>query len=90
MEFLKENVPGIEQQIDLQAWIYGTGIPPDTAEPVSAIYSKILSLSEKIKLGEMPAEEEVAEWCGQEWELYLENLPKPLEPSQVTERPSSP
>ncbi|CAA7389515.1 unnamed protein product [Spirodela intermedia] len=83
VDFLKENVPGIDQEIDLEVWIYGTGIPPDAAEPVSAIYSKILSLSEKIKLGEMPAEEEVAEWCGQEWELYLENLPKPLEPSLV-------
>ncbi|CAA6654826.1 unnamed protein product [Spirodela intermedia] len=64
VDFLKENVPGIDQEIDLEVWIYGTGIPPDAAEP-------------------MPAEEEVAEWCGQEWELYLENLPKPLEPSLV-------
>lgn len=31
----------------------------------------------------MPSEDEVADWNGQEWELYLENLPKSCEPSQV-------
>lgn len=31
----------------------------------------------------MPKEDEVADWQGQEWELYLENLPKSVEASQV-------
>ncbi|XP_077214457.1 leucine aminopeptidase-like [Tasmannia lanceolata] len=83
LDFLKANVPGIEKEIDLDVWIHGTGIPPDALEPVSTIYTKIVSLATEFKLGRMPREDEVAEWRGQEWELYLENLPKGIESSQV-------
>ncbi|XP_016495603.1 leucine aminopeptidase-like [Nicotiana tabacum] len=84
LNFLKANVPGIENEIDLKLWTEGTGIPPDAMEPVSNIYSKIVSLANEFKLGRMPREDEVADWKGQEWELYLENLPKTVEASQVT------
>jgi hypothetical protein len=83
LDFLKANVPGIENAIDLKTWTEGTGIPPDAMEPVSAIYTKIVSLAHEFKQGRMPSEEEVANWHGQEWELYLENLPKSVEASQV-------
>uniref|UniRef100_A0A1D1XQC0 Leucine aminopeptidase n=1 Tax=Anthurium amnicola TaxID=1678845 RepID=A0A1D1XQC0_9ARAE len=83
IDFLKASVPGIEREIDLDTWVNGTGIPADAIEPVSNIYLKIVSLANEFKLGRMPREEEVMEWHGQEWELYLENLPKPAEPSQA-------
>ncbi|CAN8299649.1 unnamed protein product [Cochlearia groenlandica] len=83
LEFLKANIPGIEKEIDLHLWTEGVGIPEDAYEPVSDIYTKILSLAKEFKQGRMPNEDEVAEWSGQEWELYLENLPKSCEPSQV-------
>ncbi|XP_009121758.1 leucine aminopeptidase isoform X1 [Brassica rapa] len=83
LDFLKANIPGIEKEINLQLWTEGVGIPEDAYEPVSAIYTKIISLAEEFKQGKMPSEDEVAEWKGQEWELYLENLPKSCEPSQV-------
>ncbi|KAG8390657.1 hypothetical protein BUALT_Bualt01G0106400 [Buddleja alternifolia] len=84
LDFLKANVPGIEDQIDLKVWIEGTGIPPDAMEPASEIYTKIVSLANEFKAGRMPNEDEVADWGGQEWELYLENLPKSVEASQVS------
>ncbi|KAL0922477.1 hypothetical protein M5K25_006466 [Dendrobium thyrsiflorum] len=83
LEFLKATLPGIENQINLQIWIEGTGIPPDAMEPESAIYTKLLSLAQEFKLGKMPSEDEVADWNGQQWELYLENLPNSVEASQV-------
>ncbi|XP_010492111.1 PREDICTED: leukotriene A-4 hydrolase homolog [Camelina sativa] len=83
LEFLKANIPGIEKEINLQLWTEGVGIPEDAYEPVSTIYTKIISLAKEFKEGRMPSEDEVAEWNGQEWELYLENLPKSCEPSQV-------
>lgn len=83
LEFLKANVPGIENQIDLKLWTEGTGIPPDAMEPVSSIYTNIVSLAKEFNQGRMPREDEVSDWRGQEWELYLENLPKSLEASQV-------
>ncbi|GLT70075.1 hypothetical protein SLA2020_421760 [Shorea laevis] len=83
LDFLKANVPGIEREIDLELWTEGTGIPPDAYEPVSNLYTNIVSLANEFKLGRMPREEEVADWQGQEWELYLENLPKSVEASQI-------
>ncbi|GFZ14831.1 peptidase M1 family protein [Actinidia rufa] len=84
LNFLKANVPGIENEIDLELWTEGTGIPSDAMEPVSNIYAKIVSLANGFKLGRMPREDEVADWRGQEWELYLENLPKSVEASQLS------
>ncbi|KAL9226048.1 hypothetical protein vseg_001902 [Gypsophila vaccaria] len=83
LDFLKANVPGIEKEIDLVLWTEGTGIPPDALEPESKIYTKIVSLAHEFKNGRLPIEEEVADWGGQEWELYLENLPKSAEASQI-------
>lgn len=83
INFLKANIPGIEKEIDLEMWTEGTGIPPDAYEPVSSIYTNIVSLASLFKLGRMPREDEVADWEGQQWELYLENLPKSVEASQV-------
>lgn len=84
LSFLKANIPGIENEIDLKLWTEGTGIPSDASEPVSNIYTKIVSLANEFKLGRMPGEDEVADWGGMEWELYLENLPKPADGSQLT------
>ncbi|XP_004149822.3 leucine aminopeptidase [Cucumis sativus] len=83
LDFLIREFPGIEEEIDLELWIEGTGIPPDAQEPVSYLYMKILSLANDFKLGKMPKEEETADWGGRGWELYLENLPRSIEVSQI-------
>lgn len=83
LDFLVANVPGIENQINLKVWVEGTGIPPDALEPVSTLYTKIVNLAKEFTLGRMPTEDEVADWHGQEWELYIENVPKPVEASQL-------
>jgi leukotriene-A4 hydrolase len=83
LDFLKVNVPGIEKEVDLVLWTEGTGIPSDAMEPISNIYTKILSLAREFSAGRMPREDEVGDWNGQEWELYLENLPKSVEASQI-------
>ncbi|KAM6554969.1 hypothetical protein CsatB_015731 [Cannabis sativa] len=83
LDFLKANIPGIEKDVDLVLWTEGTGIPPDAYEPVSSLYTQIVTLANEFNLGRMPREDEVADWRGQEWELYLENLPKSVEASQI-------
>ncbi|KNA14103.1 hypothetical protein SOVF_110340 [Spinacia oleracea] len=82
--FLKENIPGIEKEINLELWTEGTGIPPDALAPESKLYTQIVSLAYEFRNGRMPKEDEVADWGGQEWELYLEFLPKSVEASQIS------
>ncbi|KAJ3669443.1 hypothetical protein LUZ60_011393 [Juncus effusus] len=83
LDFLNSSLPSIHTQIDLETWVHGTGLPPDAMEPVSKVYTKIKNLAEEFGKARMPREEEVAEWKGQEWELYLENVSCHVEPSQV-------
>ncbi|KAJ4786895.1 Leukotriene A-4 hydrolase-like protein [Rhynchospora pubera] len=83
IDFLKANVPGIENQIDLRLWVEGIGIPPDAMEPVSAVYNKIKTLASEFKNGQMSGDDEVVQWNGQEWQLYLENLSSNIDPSQA-------
>lgn len=80
---MAHRTTGIENQVDLKLWTEGTGIPPDALEPVSTLYTKIVTLAKEFTQGRMPREDEVAKWRGQEWELYIENLTKPVEPSQL-------
>ncbi|KAL5066672.1 hypothetical protein RYX36_017559 [Vicia faba] len=83
LDFLRANIPGIENQIDLVLWTEGTGIPSDAYEPDSSVYKTIVALANESVNGRMPTEDEIAEWQGQEWELYLDNLPKSIEVSQI-------
>eukprot|EP01018_Ginkgo_biloba_P040261 Gb_30385 [translate_table: standard] len=82
--FLKQNLPSIEKEVDLDVWIDGTGIPPDVIEPISTIHNKVLAMSRDFTtMGKMPSEEEVSDWQGLEWTLYLDYLPKNLEAPQI-------
>ncbi|XP_028799462.1 leucine aminopeptidase isoform X3 [Neltuma alba] len=83
IDFLKANIPEIEKQIDLKLWTEGTGIPPDAYEPDSRVYNRIVSRASEFVDGRIPREDEVADWQGQEWELYLKNLPKSIEAPQT-------
>lgn len=53
LDFLKANIPGIENQIDLLLWTEGTGIPPDAYEPESTAYKTIVSLANEFTNGRM-------------------------------------
>ncbi|KAK7343247.1 hypothetical protein VNO77_11847 [Canavalia gladiata] len=84
IDFLKEMIPGIENQIDLVRWTEGTGIPPDAHEPDSSVYKMIVSLANQfVTDARIPGEDEVAGWQGQEWELFLDNLPETIQVSQM-------
>eukprot|EP00252_Welwitschia_mirabilis_P020665 TRINITY_DN5103_c0_g1_i2.p1 TRINITY_DN5103_c0_g1~~TRINITY_DN5103_c0_g1_i2.p1 ORF type:complete len:152 (+),score=32.47 TRINITY_DN5103_c0_g1_i2:580-1035(+) len=53
-------------------------------DPVSPTYSQIVSASSRfVSEGLLPEDEEVKYWRGQEWNLFLENLPMKLLPTQI-------
>ncbi|KAJ7527951.1 hypothetical protein O6H91_16G077700 [Diphasiastrum complanatum] len=51
LSFLTAEFPYLEQQVDLESWIYKTGIPPDAdvVKPKSQILEKILELAEEFQ-----------------------------------------
>ncbi|CAM6084658.1 unnamed protein product [Calypogeia fissa] len=85
LAFLKENLPGIEEQVDLQTWIHGTGIPDDAIRPKAGLLERIQSLADGYQSGEKPPASEVENWSAQAWIVYIQRLPKKLRAEQIRE-----
>jgi leukotriene-A4 hydrolase len=75
----------MEQKLQIDAWVYGPGIPSNTAVAHSDAFTKV---EEQIKLWSAgtPAKKlDTGNWTTQEWIHFLRNLPEPLKTSQMTE-----
>ncbi|CAM6113903.1 unnamed protein product [Calypogeia fissa] len=83
--FLKENLSGIEEQVDLQTWIYGTGIPDDAIPPKAGLLERVQSLAHGYQSGKKPTATETKTWSAQAWIVYIEALPKKLSAEQIGE-----
>ena len=75
---MKVNTPGLEKEVDLVLWTKGTSIPPDAYEPVSSLYTQIISLANEFKLGRVPREDEVADWRGRSGSFTWRTCPNLL------------
>lgn len=84
LAFLKERIPGIGDEVDLDKWIYGEGIPADALEPRSEILDKILELAAQFESGRQLMDADTQNWQAQEWIVYLDNLPKKLSSKQIS------
>lgn len=83
--FLKETLPRIEEQVDLQTWIHGTGIPDDAIRPKAGLLERVQSLADEYQSGGRPTAEETEKWSAQAWIVYIERLPKKLSAEQIKE-----
>ncbi|BBN04045.1 leukotriene-A4 hydrolase [Marchantia polymorpha subsp. ruderalis] len=83
--FLKEQLPKVEELVDLETWIYGTGIPKDAVPPGAGILQKVLELADKFKSGVRLQPADVQGWEAQEYIVYLERLPKRLTAEEIQE-----
>ncbi|CAM6118045.1 unnamed protein product [Calypogeia fissa] len=83
--FLKENLSGIEEQVDLQTWIYGTGIPDDAIQPKTGLLERVQSLAHGYQSGKKPTAAETKTWSAQAWTVYIEGLHKMLSAEQIGE-----
>jgi leukotriene-A4 hydrolase len=83
--FLKENLPRIEEQVDLQNWIHGTGIPDDAVRPKEGILERVQNLADGFQSGAKPSGLETEKWQAQEWIVFIERLPKVLPAEKIQE-----
>ncbi|GAB2787630.1 aminopeptidase N [Hymenobacter luteus] len=82
---LLDQHPGLEEQLQLDAWIQGPGLPA-VAPPVSA--SRFAAVAEGLrqwKEGTPPAALDTAAWSSHEWVYFLQRLPPGLTLVQLTE-----
>ena len=62
---------------DVQAWIYGPGLPPGIAEPKSPAFGKVDAELARLAAGTPAGELVTTGWVTQQWQQFLRNLPPP-------------
>ncbi len=73
LNFLKLRLPGIEQRINIDEWIYGTGIPTDAPRPNSLFIDQIKEISANF---DFPTTTDLEDMGPNGLCLYLECLPR--------------
>lgn len=80
-ELLKPN----KVDIDIDAWVFGPGIPEGYTPPKSDRFAKVEAEVEVWKNGKAAAKLNTAAWSTFEWMHFLRSLPEPLTINQMTE-----
>ncbi|HET7561506.1 MAG TPA: M1 family metallopeptidase [Rhodanobacteraceae bacterium] len=80
LAFLKANLiekyPGKMSWDEVQAWVYGAGIPKDAPIPDSPRFDAIDKERGEFLAGSLPASElDAQDWNTQEWMYFLDRLP---------------
>ena len=81
---LLDKHPGLEEQVQLDAWVSGPGIP-DVAPPVSSERFVAVEKAQRAWQSGTPALAlATADWSSHEWVHFLHGLPAGLHPEQLT------
>ena len=78
IDFLEAKLPGILAQVDGLAWIDGSGMPANELPVVSPRVERIRKLSAGWADGDRPDVADTERWTSEEWQLYLQHLPRRL------------
>ncbi|UOQ77456.1 M1 family metallopeptidase [Hymenobacter sp. 5516J-16] len=82
---LLDRHPGLEEQMQLDAWINGPGIPA-VAPPVSASRFEAVDVAlRQWQAGTLASALTTSAWTSHEWVHFLHGLPAKLTPEQLTE-----
>ena len=87
LEKLKKDLlnPEQAQQVTIDAWVYGPGLPENCPVPRSERFTLVDEALSKWKAGAAAADLEVQNWTTHEWLHFLRALPETLSPEQMTE-----
>ncbi|MBV6403682.1 MAG: M1 family metallopeptidase [Flavobacteriales bacterium] len=79
LAYLDEHlVRPLNVQVDVQAWVYGTGIPKDLVVPVSDRFLKVEVEIERWRTGTPAKDLRTAGWTTFEWMHFIRHLPDSL------------
>ncbi len=88
LEFLRTNLIGdnkeLEKKLNINAWVYGPGIPANAPRADMARFSKVDAERNKFLQGSAPASLNTNGWTTYEWLHFLRKMPKPLSAAQMT------
>ena len=82
---LLDHHPGLEAQLQLDAWINGPGIPANTPLVSSARFGAVDEARQSWQRGTPASRLPTADWSSHEWVRFLHGLPADLGPDRLGE-----
>ncbi len=73
----------LEKQVNIQAWVYGPGIPDNCPQPKSNALSLVEDQVNAWKAGTPPSKLETTDWTTQQWIHFLRGLPAKISTDQM-------
>ena len=82
---LLDPEPGLEDRLNLAAWIDGPGLPANAQVPLSARFAAVDSALSRLEAGQAPAAllPPQPDWSSHEWVHFLDGLPVNMNLEQV-------
>lgn len=81
LAFLEERLPGLAAEVGAQAWLYEPGLPANAPSFRSPKLEGLVALAAAFPRGERPDAGQVAAWTPAETLVYLQNLPREIDPA---------
>ncbi len=85
--YLKENLIGdnkpLAEEINIDAWVYGPGIPDNAPRADMERFEKVNAQREAFLNGTAPANLVTNGWTTHEWLHFLRKMPKPLDDNKM-------
>ena len=79
----------LEKNIDINAWVYGPGIPANCPRIYPERFKKVDSARTAFENGKAAVQLATQNWSTYEWLQFLRNLPKPLSLAQMKDLDSA-
>lgn len=76
--FLEQELPGVASQIGAEEWIHQPGLPANAPAFTSERLENLENLARGWSDGLRPAVEEASGWSPEDWQIYLQALPRSL------------
>lgn len=88
IHYLNENLvkgdKALAEKLNIDAWVYGPGVPADAPKADRERFEKVDAEREKFLAGTAPASLNTQNWTTHEWLHFLRKMPKPLSNAQMT------
>lgn len=81
---LRAALPDVAKRADLDAWIFGPGLPKNCPTPNSPAFDKVAAAAKRFGGGAPASEIAASGWSSHEWLHFVRSLPQ-LTPAQMAE-----
>ncbi len=83
--YLKKQLPGIENKVNIQEWIYGKGLPADLPDVKSVRFEAVEKAVQDWSTGTPAKQLATKDWSSHEWLHFIRHLPNSMTTAQMSE-----